>query len=193
MDLVFAGSYGLTEGAVGVGTAKMLRLNAPYDVDPSLGSTAVPGFNEMAALYYSYRVHKVSVDCNMSFYGSTGGGAFGEISLFPTAQSSVPSNASAWRVQRHGVTRTVYPAGAGSGLSVPRLRLDIDIPKFLNISRTQYLASPWYSALCTSIPTTLVFCAVCLRSTGSSTAASAIADIRVAMRIQFYDPIPQSN
>lgn len=191
--LVYPTNVQIVEGAVGVGSAKMLRINAPYDVDPSLGSTSVPGFSEMASMFYSYRVHSVSIDVDCGISGATGPGAFGEISLFPTAQSSVPSNAQAWRCQRLGTSKTVYPGAGYAGGLVPKLRLDVNIPKFLGISNTQFLSSPWYQALCTSIPTTLVFVAIGVRSSGSSTPITGNAEVRVAMRIQFFDPVPLSN
>lgn len=48
-----------------------LQPTTPYDVDPTLGSTAMPGFTELAALYRRYRVnrwvHKVMFANNESF------------------------------------------------------------------------------------------------------------------------------
>ncbi len=40
--------------------SKQLRVNAPYDIDASLGTTSVNGFTEWSALYTHYRVLKVS-------------------------------------------------------------------------------------------------------------------------------------
>lgn len=49
---------------VGFNTASIqLNANGVYDVDPSLASTAVPGFNEFATLYNKYRVKKVRSTC----------------------------------------------------------------------------------------------------------------------------------
>jgi len=43
-------------------SAKRWTPNAPYDVDPTLGSTSTPGFSEWAAFYSYVRVEKYSVD-----------------------------------------------------------------------------------------------------------------------------------
>lgn len=92
-----------------------LNANGVYDVDPSLASTAVPGFNEFAALYQKYRVLKVKTSCTFvnreafpilcnlgfdrSFYAANAKVlAFYEsenqkTQILPSAQSSVgPSN-----------------------------------------------------------------------------------------------------
>lgn len=185
----------LTEGAVGVGTAKMIRLNAPYDVDPSLGSTSVAGFSEMAALYQSYRVVRAEIRVSFAPYGN-GIGSVAELSLFPTATSSVPSNAQAWPVQRAGVSTTTFQAsGATASERVPELKLRVDIPKFLGLSKTQWLTDHQYASATTTIPNKLVFAAVCLRGGGatSTTPANATATVRVAMECQFFDPVVLSN
>jgi len=44
--------------SVGTSASKALRTNAPYDVDPNLGSTATQGFNQFAANYGYYRCLK---------------------------------------------------------------------------------------------------------------------------------------
>lgn len=191
-SLVYVGSFAVSEGAVGVGTAKMLRLNAPYDVDPSLGSTAVAGFSEMAGFYQSYRVTHAAVMVNFAVTGVSAGG-IGELSLFPTATSSVPSNAAAWMVQRRGVSKLVYPCNTQVGGTVPTMFLDIDIAAFLGLTREQYLTDHQYTASTTTIPNKLVFVACCLRSGGSSTAASATMTVRMAMEVQFFDPVVLSN
>lgn len=194
-NLVYMASILLTEGAVGVGTAKMIRLNAPYDVDPSLGSTSVPGFSEMAAFYQSYRVTRAEIKVAFAPYGN-GIGSVAELSLFPTATSAVPSNAASWTVQRAGVSRITFQASsATASVSVPELTLRVNIPKFLGLSKTQWLTDHQYTSATTTIPNKLVFAAVCLRGGGatSTTPASATATIRVAMECQFFDPVVLSN
>jgi hypothetical protein len=49
---------GITALAVPLGGVAAIRYrpSAAYDVDPNLGSTSVPGFNELAALFFNYRV-----------------------------------------------------------------------------------------------------------------------------------------
>jgi len=49
---------------VGINTASIqLNANGIFDVDPSLGSTAVPGFVEWTALFKKYRVVRVKSTC----------------------------------------------------------------------------------------------------------------------------------
>lgn len=194
-NLIFMESVLLVEGAVGVGTAKMLRLNAPYDVDPSLGSTSVAGFSEMAGFYQSYRVTRAEVKVSFAVYGN-GPGSIGELSLFPTATSSVPSNAQAWSVQRRGVSTTVFSQNTATvGGRVPELTLRVNIPAFLGLTRQQWLTDHQYTASTTTIPSKLVFVAVCLRGGGATTTvpASATATVRLAMEVQFFDPVVLSN
>lgn len=194
--LVYMDSVALTEGAVGVGTAKLLRLNAPYDVDPALASTSVAGFSEMAGFYQSYRVTRATVHASFNVYGTGGIGSIGEISLFPVATSSVPSNARAWMVQRNGTSKTVCAAiGAQSCLSVPELKLTVNFPRYLGLTRQQWLTDHQYTAATTAIPNKLVFIAIGFRSGGVSTSTPGLCTVtaRVAMEVQFFDPVVLSN
>jgi len=50
--------WGIKNFVIGIGTATAAyrwRPSAPFDVDPLVGGTSTPGFNEWAALYGSYR------------------------------------------------------------------------------------------------------------------------------------------
>jgi hypothetical protein len=51
----FYSSYIMTNNGVAY-TNLRWKVNSAYDVDPLVGSTAIAGFTEMAALYGSYRV-----------------------------------------------------------------------------------------------------------------------------------------
>lgn len=193
-NLVYMDALALTEGAVGAGTAKMMRLNAPYDVDPSLASSAVPGFSEMAGFYQSYRVLRVEVKASFAVFGNAAG-SVAQISLFPTATSSVPSSPHAWGVQRRGVTSTVFTGVTTTGVRVPELTLRLSVPAFLGLTKEQWRTDHQYTASTNTIPSKLVFVAVCLRSDGTPTSVPAAATVsfRLAMDIQFFDPVVLSN
>jgi hypothetical protein len=44
--------------------SKTLRVNAAYDVDVTIGSTAATGFTEYAAMFKNYRVRRIDMNVN---------------------------------------------------------------------------------------------------------------------------------
>jgi len=63
------------------GASLRYQPSAPFDVDPLLGSTASPGFSELAAIYASCRSIESTLDCEMTPVAQTG--------LVPTAFQGV--------------------------------------------------------------------------------------------------------
>jgi hypothetical protein len=49
--------------AAGVTASMQFNANGIYDIDPSVASTAIPGFNEFIGFYNRYKVHRVKSTC----------------------------------------------------------------------------------------------------------------------------------
>jgi len=52
--------------------SKSFKMNSAFDIDPSVGSQAIPGFAEWAAFYQNYRVRRVKFKVEMLFRDNTG-------------------------------------------------------------------------------------------------------------------------
>jgi len=70
--LKYSGFGNATINVGSIITTRRYRPTAVYDVDPSLGSTATPGFAELAALYGSYRVARSHIKLQVSPCNSNG-------------------------------------------------------------------------------------------------------------------------
>lgn len=66
-NLKFVDSSHTTLNQTGLSYATIrFRASSSYDIDPVLGSTAMPGFNELAGLYGKYRVIKCGIKVHFS-------------------------------------------------------------------------------------------------------------------------------
>ncbi len=163
--------------------SKTLRVNAPYDVDASLGSTASLGFTEYAALFASYRVKRV--DMNVSISNAE---AISLEACLAFSTDFFGSNAydKTFFFNRNNVVRRMSKAGGIDQVN-------------LSISRTleQIVGDPSvrtdrdYASATTTVPTTLVYGILATDSgSGSFTQTSngCLVTWEITMWTEFYNP-----
>lgn len=190
--LTYVGSFGLTEATPGAGVQRVFRLNGAYDVDTTVGSTSTPGFSEYSLFYSNYRVWSADVKAEIS--GSTSGspGAHGIVGYYPNATNTFLTNPSTWLVAPGAVTRTITIDGTG-GRSIGTIVRRYDLPSVAHITRNQYKTDMDYSSTTTSIPGRQIQLAVFGVGSGSSSAASFVFTVWIAMDIEFFNPIQMST
>jgi len=188
--LTWVGAYNLTESAVGVGVEKILRLNAAYDVDPSVGSTSTPGFAEQAAIFANYRVWATSVRVVGTFTGGSAG-TFVEAFMYPNATNVFLGSGGSW-VTAPGVVKKPIRADNTGGTNVVTLLRRFNLPAVARLTPLQYSIPLDWTASVTSVPPRLIQMAFGFTSTGSSTVVTMNALCYMQMDIEFFNPIQLS-
>jgi len=188
--LVYFERFSLTEPAVGVGTQRVIRLNSAYDVDSTIGSTATPGFSEMAAFFSAYRVWRSSVKVSVSATGGSAG-TFATVGVYPNATNTYLSGAGAevaWLTAPHSSHRMIRADGTG-GVNVATVVRHFALPAVARVTRQQYATDMDYSATTVANPNRIIGAAVFCVSTGSSTTVTYNVNLWVSMDIEFFNPI----
>jgi hypothetical protein len=163
--------------------SKTLRVNAPYDVDASLGSTSSVGFTEYAALFANYRVRKVQMNVNIvntenislevcialstDFFGSN---AYDKTFFF----------------NRNNVVKRMSKAGGQDQCSLSITRTTEQI-----VGDTAVRADRDYASATTTVPQALIYGIVATDSGNASftqTANGCQVTWEVTMWIEFYNP-----
>lgn len=177
----------MTESAVNGGVEKLYRLNGPYDVDPTLGSTSTPGFAEMAAIFVSCRVWsaRVRVDATVTG-GSTG--SLANVILYPNSVNTFVGSAGSWLVAPYSIHKAVRADGTG-GQNLVTLTKSYDLPSVARITKAQYQNEADYSSTVTSTPIKQFYCAVAITGIGSSTVLTCNATVWIQMDVEFFQPI----
>jgi len=160
--------------------AKVWTPNAPYDVDPVLGSTSTPGFAEWATLYTYYRVFKYRVELEMCNLDTT-----------PTSVYFVHVNENPGTV---GTSYLDYAAqaycshdmvGNSTGFNKLRYRKTINCAKLLGSVSIETADST--RSLTNAVPADLLFFAIGLRSPASTNLTNGcVYSGFIFMTIRFY-------
>jgi hypothetical protein len=182
VDLHYYTTYNITN--VGVGYASIrFRPNNVFDVDPVLGSTATPGFSEMAALYTTYRVigYQATVDfCNAEAFAVH---AFcipwSNLQTAPAANDATTPSLIMNQLQRS----RVISAKGGQDRTV--LKQNVNFSKLYS---KQVLTDDQYAAKVTTGPGFVLYHVVGALSSGSSvfTVAGVSTFIHYKIRVMFY-------
>lgn len=182
VDLHYYTTYNITN--VGVSFASIrFRPNNVFDVDPALGSTATPGFAEMAALYGTYRVlgYEATVDvCNgEAFAVQVFAIPWSNLQTAPAANDtttpSLPMNQLA----------SVKVISAKGGMDRCVLKNNVD---FAKVYSKQIMTDDSFAAKVTTGPGFVLYNVVGVIASGSSvlTAAGVSAFIHYRIRVMFY-------
>lgn len=156
--------------------------NGVFDVDPTLGSTAIAGFSELAQIYSSYRPVscKVTVDfCNLEAFPTT---VYLVIDRQPSNDPGA-NNAGGldWLMNPYSNYRQLSLAG---GQDRVRLSRNFDFP---TIFSKQVLSDDSYSAAVTANPALKIYHVV-----GSNTAVNQVSGVECSVhyviRAMFYAP-----
>jgi len=189
--LTFSGGAVVNESAAGLGGYRFFRMNSSYDVDTTLGSSAVPGFAEWANFYANYRVWRTRVRIE----GQASGGSAGSVAtvaIVPQAYTStIPSNASTWSVQPYSAKKTVSMYTSG-GTNFFKIDKTFNIPSLLHVSTNQFLNEANYSANTSSNPSTQVYWAATVLGVGTTSVTTIFFQVYQSMLVEFFNPITVS-
>lgn len=168
--------------AAGNDTMVRFAPNSAYDVDPTLGSTATPFFNEYASIYSYYRVIKVTYDVTVvnneafplrcySMFANTDPGTIGHYALAGNP------------LVREGVV------SAKGGMDRVRLRGSSTVSAVVGTKGVEMEDN--FRAAVTASPVDLIWLGFGARSPGSGVAYYLANGVTVAgcikMYVRFYD------
>ncbi len=172
------GNFG---GAGTGGIARRFTPNGAWDVDPVLGSTATPGFDEYAVFYDYYRV--VGYRYEIEIVNRDTIPIIAYVLNTNTDPSTAITNWTQYSMQQYCTSKVMAPNA--SGQSKVRFRSAYKISQVLGslIPETDDL----YAALVSTTPADLIWCSVGIQPTGSGALANSCDfSIKIFMDIRFY-------
>lgn len=171
----------LTEAGAGVGAFQSFRFNDLFDPDfTGVGAQPV-GFDQLSAMYSRFRVLKTTVTATVA---GTGNGAV--VTLYPSAQSTLPANFSAHPSQpyaRSGITQTGSPPVV--------LRVGRSIWDVFGIRKTEYMSDMDFTCTAAASPTRSCFLHVSILGF-SGTAQSATIFLNFNFQVELSEPVALS-
>ena len=182
--VVYTKSVDMTESVVNQGVAAAFRMNAAYDVDPTVLSTSAPGFNEYAAFWSRYRVMR----CRATVHGIATG--ISQICLItaPFGAYSLPTPAaSTWGVQRNSFSKVCNQI-SGQSYYLVDIEGQWDLWKVANVPKSVYRNSMNFSALTGSTPSDMYTLSVAGHGIASGAAIRYFLQVTIAMEVEFTDP-----
>ena len=187
--LTFSTTLALAESAAQAGNYWFYRLNSVYDPDASgVGAVAI-GYNTWATLYLNYKVNRVTLRAQGVVTGLSSG-SFGNIVFAPVPnQMVIPANKQTWRVIPRSRLLTVTSEAVG-GRNMFTLSSSYDLATVANVTRAQYSSDMDFSGAVGSNPSRQIYLVVTVDSTGSTSAATLVANIQLSYEVEWFNPTP---
>jgi len=161
------------------------KLNSAYDVDPTLGSTAVTGFSEASSVYSMYRVlhcnFKVQFTNQEAFPATLYLVLVGSFVGDPGANSSGSLD---WMMNAYSRRQLCSQSG---GMDRGTFQKSIDLAKLSG--STSYLTDDSFASLCTTNPATILYGVICADASGTNTFTTGkgfALSISYTFTVQFY-------
>jgi len=152
-------------GFASIGTR--FQWNSAYDIDPTVGSAAIPGYAEYSALYSYYRVMSTRATVRMVNY--EGFDVFANLRLTNTDPGTSSSNAVIDASLPHAKKALLKPCGFTTGVAMPNektLSIGISASRLLGDRAARTDAE--YRAITAGNPTDLLWVGLMLETgTGS--------------------------
>lgn len=189
--LVWSGQMALSEAAANTGIIRLFRLNSPYDVDTTVGSTSTPGFAEYSAFFANYRVWSTKVMAEVSANGGTTG-SLATVVMFPFPAGSVAVTSTTWSVQPYALHRTIQSIATNGGRNMTTLKGTFHLPSIARITPQQYLNEKDYSSTVSNNPVQSLSLGVGGYGLNSASAITFTIQIYVQFEVEFFNPIPLS-
>lgn len=168
----------LSAAAVNVG--KRWSVNAAYDVDPTLGSTATPGFTEYAALYTYYRVHTVTSHFECSNLDNIGTSLYW---FYTNVDPGITgANWHDYAASALGGSAILAPFYSGKGTHVIHMKRNVS--RILGMSTNQ---ADSFRSVTASTPSDLAFFGVGIYSNAGTNFTNGVSyEGYIEMEIRFY-------
>lgn len=178
----------LTEAAAQLGNAYTFALNSAFDPDFSGGGLQPLGLDQFAQFYGRYRVKNVMVEVT---FGARTAGEPINVGMYASAQSTLPAQAVAWRVQPTPTTQYKMIAGATGGSCVQVFKASIDIARVLGVTDQEYQTDMDFQALFTNSPARLAYLHIWVQSI-TGTVGTVHWAVRLKMDTELSQPVSLS-
>jgi len=169
----------------GQSTSNWYYRTSAYDVNPLIGTTAMPGFLELAALYNQYRVHGIAVH----FEGSNMHTSPLILGIFPSYETYGHNTLSNINIieysgTRYGFRKVISPSG---GMDALRLNKTWTMTQL--VGNESWLMDSNYTATVTSNPTTMWNVNIAITATvGTLTTNGGLQGLySVVLDVEFFD------
>jgi len=163
--------------------ARRYKPTSAYDIDPTLGGTAMAGFNEWAALYDYYRVLAYTIEWSMNNQETFG------VMVYSVPLNTDPGAApSATAV--HGQIMQPYCvrkflSGVTGGNSDAEVKITIDSRQFVGVSAQRNDDS--YASAVTTSPTNNIWHSIGIFSPGNVFVNGVSFVTIFVLEVEFYD------
>jgi hypothetical protein len=185
----FAASGGIAESAAGSGVTYFMRLNSVYDPDATGVGTSAIGYSTWAALYLSYKVHRVTVRIQGTVTGMSTG-AIANVVLAPIAYQAVaPANKYTWRMIP-GSKMAVVSNNSVGGRNMFTLEATYDIAAVCRVTKGQFANETDWSGLVGSNPARQAFALIAMDSVNSSSVATIVYNTQMTYLVEWFNPVP---
>jgi len=155
--------------------------SAAQDVEPLLGGITMPGFDEFAQVYSSYRVLGSRIKCKVSGIGVT-----------PVTVIVLPLNADpgatptaaqiiSWRGQPYAMSKLTGSAGS------PAIEIENSMTTAKIFGSNMVESDDNFAALVSTVPVNNWFWAIGIYQNFVFVAQPVVSDIQVLVDVQFYD------
>lgn len=187
-NLRYAQSLNLTTGTAGVmSTVQIIRLNSLYDPDQTGGGHQPYLFDQIAALYSSYRVDNVKIELIWSTVGGTAdiacctqfSGSSGYLTMAGATLDAV--------TERNTVYSTMISPSGNS--RVVKQTFNKKLYKIEGVSKKKYRDEDNYGALCSTNPALNINMSVAAGSPSGTAGENVTVQVVVTYQAYFYNRI----
>lgn len=181
--LRFSSQYQLANSTVKYANNRYTPTSC-YDVDPFLGSTSMPGFTELGALYRKYRMRRYHIKVTASNMETFPGLLW----ICPTNVDPGANTSSYANFLSNPRSKQVM-LGPTNGASSKTLQDSVSLEDFAGVTTHQAL-DDLYSALMTNVPSNNLYHAVGFVCPNNQTASGGIYyDVVIDIEIDFYEVV----
>jgi hypothetical protein len=160
--------------------AKRWYGNAPYDVDPTVGSTATPGFAEWAAFYSYVRCEKYAVELHVTNLDAKGKSVY--LIHTNTDPGTVGTNYELYATAAFGTTRLLSPMGG-----MDRMVYKRTVPVTRLVGAVDVSTDDSFRSLTNSVPADLVYFGFGIQTVDGGNMATGVGyNLQIRMWCKFY-------
>lgn len=182
--LEYTDRFTFTAGGSGLyGTEQIMRLNSLFDPDLTGTGHQPYGFDQLAALYFRYKVHKVKL--SLEFADPSGDGIVIAVAVQNTDSSQAITGSSQSSVAERPNVFTHAISNTGDQDFI--FESVVDIEKIDGLTKNQFEANiEEYSALCTASPTRTPYVRIAIAALDQSSTPTLVCRLRMSFFTTFY-------
>jgi len=150
-----------------------------YDIDPTIGSTAMPMFSELQSIYRKYRVNSFTAKATVANSDTTGGTAW-----LCAGNFSIPANTGTFQYYLSNRVSVKREVGAVAGNAKASLTRRVDQAMYTGIART--MGDDNTSGAGVTTPVNNIYIGLGML-TGANQVAGLLIEIDINIDIEFYE------